>query len=145
MIFAYEPVRVSYNRSCSIKVFRFSLVAMKLVEQTCLYEPVLPTSKNIVPLNLYQADGSCTVNQYLVKIDFCQVYILRSAVVAELKLQVRIVLTQAYASPGFQVDRIDSSFCRTPVIWYQKHFFRTPASIVRNEAKACNFQHSENC
>jgi hypothetical protein len=117
---------------------------MDLAQKASFYGPALPTSKNSVPLNPRQPDGGRTDNEYLAQIEFCQVCILRTAFVAELKLYMSIVLTQAYASRDFQVVRIDSSPCMAPVIWHREHFFWTPTGIDWNEAEVCNFQQSEN-
>ena len=86
---------------------------MDRVEQQFLYERSQAVLSDIVPLNCYRDYDGRTINQFLVKIYFCQLCILRAAAVAQLKLSVQIGLTKVQSSPDFQVDRTDRLFCMT--------------------------------
>ena len=59
---------------------------MELLEEDVFYKPALFASESCVPLNFYQADSVGSIDQFLVKMDFSQLCILRTTVTTELKL-----------------------------------------------------------
>ena len=76
--------------SCSIEVLIFRSNTIGFVEQTFLYKTALAVWRDNVGSLFCRGRGESTIGQLRVKIDFCGLFILRTAIVTELKFYMQI-------------------------------------------------------